>query len=300
MAKSYQKIFLASVLVLATLITVAETKPNSSGKPVRGSKPAGTKSKVDADFDDDWKNLDVDKKKIGNERLKRGKLQNDDDDYESEVEDSKESDTYKIGTDEDWEQYESEFRADELFTLIISKKRSITFSQKVDHAIENKTRIYMNFMAHNMEDKSMTVNYQIMDKDGKMLMDKKKLNHHVVKINPKKPTTYSFKLTNPNSQDVKVVIGIDCKECGEIKEEYMLKADFQEKLQALDLIQKDLGSYQLYLFRAKEMFYTQHEKAESIDWQLIVSAMVEMGIFIGITIWQIVLMKNLMVKRRII
>ena len=41
------------------------------------------------------------------------------------------SGTYKVGTDEDWQAYESEFEADDLFQLLISKRRSINFNQEV-------------------------------------------------------------------------------------------------------------------------------------------------------------------------
>jgi hypothetical protein len=39
--------------------------------------------------------------------------------------------TYKVGTDEDWQAYESEFEADDLFQLLITKRRSINFNQEV-------------------------------------------------------------------------------------------------------------------------------------------------------------------------
>jgi hypothetical protein len=38
---------------------------------------------------------------------------------------------YKVGTDEDWQAYELEFEADDLFQLLISKRRSINFNQEV-------------------------------------------------------------------------------------------------------------------------------------------------------------------------
>jgi len=50
-------------------------------------------------------------------------------------------------------------------------------------------------------------------------------------LSPKKPSTYRFKLFNPNNQDVKVLCGVDCKNCGIGEDQYMKKEDFNEKLE---------------------------------------------------------------------
>lgn len=73
---------------------------------------------------------------------------------------------YKVGTDQDWEEYEKEFIADDLFQLIISKKRNVTFEQKIEN-ITDETKVYMNFMSYTMEDKPLTINFQIFDQNDK-------------------------------------------------------------------------------------------------------------------------------------
>lgn len=209
------------------------------------------------------------------------------------------SGSYKVGTDEDWEEYQKEFTADDMLTIIIPKRGKIFFTQAIK-SWAHGTRLYMNFMADSMDDKPMNINYVIRDADKKVLMEKKNLNHHVVKVSPKKVTEYEFELHNPNSKEVKVFVGVDCKECGTESEDFMSNDDFKKKSETVKQIQTDLAQYQFSMVISKEMYYTLHETAENVDWQLIISAVVEMSVFVAITIWQVNVMKNMMVKRRII
>lgn len=206
---------------------------------------------------------------------------------------------YKVGTDEDWQKFEDEFEADDLFQLVISKRRSINFEQEVEN-VSADTKVYMNFMSYTLKDKPIPIDFQIFDQNDKLLLDKKKLTHHVVKLTPKKHTIYKFKLYNANNVDVRVLAGVDCKHCGSSDEKYMDKVDFAKKLLGLHKIQKDLAHYQMYLTRSKGWFYNMFELADSSSWNLILSCMIEMACYVGITVWQVVFIKNLMVKRRII
>jgi hypothetical protein len=158
----------------------------------------------------------------------------------------------------------------------------------------------MNFMSYNLKDKPAAIDFQIFDQNDKLLLDKKKLTHHVVKLTPKKASVYKFKLFNPNNSDVRVLAGVDCKHCGSTDDKFMDKEDFANKLQGVHKIQKDLAHYQMYLTKSKGWFYNMFELAESSSWNLMVSCMVEMACYTGITVWQVIFIKNLMVKRRII
>lgn len=285
---------LYTLTILVVLIGISETLAwgASKSKKTEGDlasskrtlkrRNAKTFNDEDVDFSDE----------VTNEEVGDFYDMNDDDDNSK----------YKVGNVDDWREFENEFRADELFTVLIPKKRSITFEQVVKRYAEDETKIYMQFNAFNMDDSELNINYVVFDEDGNSLMSKKKLSRHVVKVSPKRPTRYSFKQTNPTNQEAKVTVGIDCKQCGDddLRDKFMNKENFKEKLQGLDKIQKDLGVYEMYLLKAKQRVYNVAERTENLDWQLILSCLLEMGLFIAVTAWQIMMMKNMMVKRRII
>jgi len=138
---------------------------------------------------------------------------------------------------------------------MLHKKRTVTFEQKVTNASAD-TVVYITFMSYNISDKPTPINFQIFDQNNKKLLDKTKLNHHVVKLTPKKPQSYVFKLINPNNTDVKVLMGLDCKHCDKTRPDFMDKLDFGDKMIALGAIEKDLAQYHIYLIKAKSLFYT--------------------------------------------